>query len=64
MYPDEGPRGTATVPVRHYFALGDNRNFSDDSRDWGFLPAENVIGKAVFVWWSAAAQGLGGIRWG
>jgi len=64
MYPDEGQRGAATVPAGHYFALGDNRNYSDDSRDWGFLPAEKIIGKAVFVWWSAAPQGLSGIRWG
>ncbi len=39
------------VPEGHLFVLGDNRNFSYDSSEWGFLPVDDVIGKVVFVYW-------------
>ncbi|MDX2345918.1 MAG: signal peptidase I [Legionella sp.] len=41
-----------TVPKGHYFMLGDNRDDSADSRYWGFLPEENLRGRAFFVWMS------------
>ena len=39
------------VPRDSYFVLGDHRNSSSDSRSWGFVPRENIYGKAVFVYW-------------
>lgn len=40
-----------TVPAGSYFVLGDNRMYSSDSREWGFLPKASVIGKTFFVYW-------------
>ena len=48
--------GPVTVPADHYFAMGDNRDNSADSRYWGFLPRDYIKGKALIIYWSYESE--------
>ena len=61
--------GPVTVAADHYFMMGDNRDNSQDSRYWGFMPRDYVKGKALFIYFSFGEEGsgltglLGNARW-
>ena len=54
-----------TFKMDYYWMMGDNRHNSADSRYWGFVPEDHIVGKPIFVWWSTDPdrKGLSGIRW-
>jgi signal peptidase I len=56
MYERDVVNGEVVVPPNSYFAMGDNRDNSLDSRYWGFVPRENIIGKPLLIYWSYRAS--------
>jgi len=62
---DGKPITSYTFKQDYYFMMGDNRHGSDDSRFWGFVPEDHIVGKAVFIWMSIDKDGsfLNKIRW-
>ncbi len=50
--------GPEVIPEDGYLMLGDNRNNSEDGRYWGYLPKENIIGKAMFIFWPFNRMGM------
>ena len=57
---DHGDSQEMTVPAGHYLMIGDNRDNSYDSRYWGFVPEQNIVGKATYIWFNWDLQRSGG----
>ena len=54
-----------TFKMDYYWMMGDNRHNAADSRYWGFVPEDHIVGKPIFIWWSSDPDrhGISGIRW-
>jgi signal peptidase I len=59
------PTDTYTFKQNYYWMMGDNRHNSEDSRYWGYVPYDHVVGKPVFIWfsWDSDGKGLDKVRW-
>jgi signal peptidase I len=62
--PDSGDFAEIVVPAGHYLMIGDNRDNSLDSRAWGLVPDENIVGKATRIWFNLDPQRSSAINWG
>jgi len=66
IYINDQPATKYTFKLDYYWMMGDNRHNSADSRYWGFVPEDHIVGKPIFIWWSSDPdRGIfsGGIRW-
>jgi signal peptidase I len=52
IFINDQPATTYTIQQDYYYMMGDNRHNSEDSRYWGFVPADHIVGKPVFIWMS------------
>lgn len=65
IYINGKPANSYTFKMDYYWMMGDNRHNSEDSRYWGFVPEDHIVGKPIFIWWSSDPDrhGFSGIRW-
>ncbi len=65
IYINGKPATAYTFKLDYYWMMGDNRHNSADSRYWGFVPEDHIVGKPIFIWWSSDPDrhGFSGIRW-
>jgi len=65
IYINDKKATSYTFKQNYYWMMGDNRHRSEDSRYWGYVPENHIVGKPVFIWmsWDTNGKGLGKIRW-